>query len=868
MRGWLIAWLCLPASLATSLATGLPASLAASPAPADCPRDGKTIPAARGPIAVDGRLDDATWASACFVDDFEQKEPMFGARPSRRVTAAIAIDGDTLYVAARMWSAGPEDIDTALTQRDDTQQAERFIVSIDPAHTRRQAYSFAVTAAGVRADWIHTDDTERARDQTWNPVWRATTQIIADGWTAELAMPLSQLRLPATPQTTWGINLNWYIPHRNEDVFWRAVPRDRTAWASWFGELTSVPRIDRRLGLELLPYAQSQVTVDESPSGALGQRTSIGIDVGIDGKFRPLPGLTVAATINPDFGQVDVDPAVVNLTAFEIQLAEKRPFFVEHAPLFANAATGYFYSRRIGGLPRVLPSADEIELPSQVRILGAAAAGGFVADRTQIAVLGALTDSASADAVIDGQDTRLAIAPLTGWGAARVEHQIGASVIGATATAVARHVGDSPLRLALPRSALVGGGDARLRTADGTYEALLAAGVSSVFGTPEAIGLVETSSTHYFQRPDASHVARDPAARRLLGWHASVTGGKRAGDWQGSAQVGLESPGFELNDVGVLQSADDIATSADVRRVVTAPSDRLLSWDVGAGASAAWNFGGLRKPVDLRASANATTMAFNSASIALAATTPGGSDDLTRGGPVMETGWAESVTLTASTPRGRAQQVQATLTGQLSPTLQQGVIASVNATTRLSPALRLDIKPSLTWVETRRQYVATVRDAGGGEQTFGARYLFGELHRKEAALELRATWSLSPELVLTLFAQPFVSVGRYTRLGELAAAGSSDVRWYEAASRQMETRDIVDGMSRFSIAEPDFTVASLRSTAVLRWELSPGSTLFVVWQQLRQGTSARSQPLHSAVPDVATQSGIHTLAVKLSYWFG
>ncbi|HEX7839026.1 MAG TPA: DUF5916 domain-containing protein, partial [Kofleriaceae bacterium] len=384
MRGWLISC----------------ALLAAVPARADCPRTGKAIAVAHGPVVIDGVLDDSTWATACFIDDFEQKQPAYGAPPSRRVTAAVAIDGDTLYVAARMWSGGPDDIDDALTQRDDTQQAERFIVSIDPSHTRRLAYSFAVTAAGVRADWIHTDDTEFARDPTWDPVWRARTQILADGWTAELAMPLSQLRLPATPQTSWGINFNWYIPRRNEDVFWRAVPPDRTAWASWFGELTELPRIERRLGFELLPYAASQLTIDESTADPLSHRTSIGVNAGLDAKFRPLPGLTVAATINPDFGQVDVDPAVVNLTAFEIQLPEKRPFFIENAPLFANAGGSYFYSRRIGGPPRTLPPADELDLPNEVRILGAVAAGGFVADRTQVAVLGALTDSAEADALV------------------------------------------------------------------------------------------------------------------------------------------------------------------------------------------------------------------------------------------------------------------------------------------------------------------------------------------------------------------------------------------------------------------------------------------------------------------------------------
>jgi hypothetical protein len=318
----------------------------------------------------------------------------------------------------------------------------------------------------------------------------------------------------------------------------------------------------------------------------------------------------------------------------------------------------------------------------------------------------------------------------------------------------------------------------------------------------------------------------------------------------------------------VLQSADDIDVSADVRRAVTTPAGRVLSWDVGGGASTAWNFGGLRKPIDLRASGNITSIAFSAASIAFDVTTPGGSDDLTRGGPVMRTSWAESVKLTASSPRGRARQLQAAVTAQLSSTLQQGIAASATANWRVVPGLRLDLTPQLTWTETHRQYVTALTDAGGGERTFGARYLFGHLRRKEASLELRATWSLSPDLVVTLYAQPFISVGRYDRLGELAAAGSGDVRWYEATSRAAAMREIVDGDAGFAIEEPDFTVASLRSTAVLRWQLTPGSTLFVVWQQSRGGDAAGAQPLHSAAPDLVTRPGVHTFALKLSYWFG
>ena len=842
--------------------------LAVRVAHGDCPaRNGKQLPIARGAIVVDGALDDATWKTACFVEDFTQKQPDYAAPPKHPVKVAVAVDDGTLYIGARMYAASRDDVGDALTQRDDTTGAERFIVSIDPSHTRRIAYSFAVTAAGVRADWIHTDDAEFVRDHSWNPVWVAKSKLHGDGWSAELAIPLSQLRLPRTPVASWGINFNWYIPDRQEDVFWVTVPRDRTAWASWFGELTQLPPLRSGLGLEVLPYAAARVAYDEDPRGALAHRWLGGFEAGLDVKLRPLPGLTVTGTLNPDFGQVDADPAFVNLSAYEVLLGERRPFFVENNALFANAGASYFYSRRIGALPRYLPDADAIDLPSQVRILGALAAGGYIAEQTQIAVLGAITDRTSADAIVGGVRGELPVAPLSGWAAARVEHQLGASVIGGTATTVVRDLSDPELAALLPSGAVTGGADAKLRTEDREYELSLVAGASAVFGSASALELVQRSSTHFFQRPDQTYLDFDPGARRLIGWHAGAFGEKRAGMWQGTAGLNFESPRLELNDAGVLTSADDIDLVAEARRIVTTPTERVFSWSAGGSAALVWNFGGLLKPFTVRGQSEVTFADFNFVAGTAYVTTPGGSDDLTRGGPSMRTGWAAGGSINAGTPRGRANQLSGGLYVDISPTMQQGVVASLTLSTRITPALRLDVTPSLSITETHRQYVATV--AGGGVDTYGSRYLFGHLERKEAAIELRATWSLSPDLVLTLYAQPFASVGRYDQIGELMRAGDDDVRWYDATLHGGDMRTILDGTEMFSISEPDYRVASLRSTAVLRWELAPGSTLFIVWQQARGGVPQQpTQPLHATLPDIFTQAALHTLAIKLSYWFG
>ncbi len=849
-------------------------ALGQASASASCPAQlpAKTLPIARGSIVVDGVLDDATWADACFAEDFEQKQPVYRAKPSHPVKVAIAIAGDTLYVGARMWAASRADIDDALTQRDDTSQAERFIVSFDPSNTKRLAYSFAVTARGVRADWIHTDDNEYQRDMSWNPVWIAKARILDDGWSVEMAIPISQLRLPRTPAASWGVDFDWYIPHTNEDVFWRAVPPDRTAWASYFGALTDLPPIHPGLRLELLPYVASQVAIDESPTDRLAHRIGAGFEAGVDLKLQPLPGLAVTATLNPDFGQVDADPEFVNLTAYEVRLPERRPFFVENNSLFANAGGNYFYSRRIGGLPRggtELPDDDDLALPQQERILGAVAAGGYVAPHTQIAVLSAVTDRTSADAIVAGKHTTDLVSPLTSFSAARIEQQLGNSVLGATGTLVERALGTTNLGSLLPDAAGVIGVDGRIRSSDRTYELRPYAGLTGIWGSAGAITTVEESSAHLFQRPDQPHVHLDLDAHHMYGWHAGTQATKRQGMWQGGGFVNFESPGFDLNDLGALQSADDIDAGANIDRLVTTPTEDLFSWDVGGGASTSWNFGGLRNPVDVNAEANATLANFDSGGVNLDVYTPGGSDDLTRGGPRMEVGWASELDLSVSTPYGRARQLSGRIAIDVSPTLVQGATGSATFNWRAAPALRFDISPTVTDIENHRQYVDTLTDVGGGDQTFGARYLFGHLHREEASLVLRATWSLSPDLVFTLYAQPFVSVGSYDELGELAAPGTDVVRWYPMTQQLYGLRFVDDSGARFSVADPDYTVASVRSTAVLRWEFRPGSTLYLVWQQSRGGADQpMPTPFARASSEIVTQPAIHTLAVKLSYWFG
>jgi len=504
-------------------------------------RRGKTAVAVRaaGSIAVDGRLDDATWHAAAWFADFAQKDPVQDAPATARTEVAIAFDDQALYVAARMALSEPATLERPMTRRDDTTGAERFIVSFDPYRSRRTAYSFAVTAAGVRADWIHTDDDERARDDSWDPVWNAAVGVGADAWTCEMRIPWSQLRYPGESTPVWGVDFNRYTPRSREDDFWIVVPKDVTAWSSYFGELRGL-EVAPRLRLELLPYVTSAVRLRSpalyAPGDPFADTVAPEASAGVDLKYGLGPSLTVDATINPDFGQVEQDPAAVQLDAYEVTFDEKRPFFVEGAQIFASQPRSYFYSRRIGAPPKIIPDASYADLPSAARILGAAKLTGQIAPRTNVGAVAAVTAPAHAD-VADAPDApvrEVEVAPLAGWGVIRLERELDeeASLAGVTFTAVSRDTSDPEIRAALPRAAISGGSDLRLRFDGGRTEIFAAAGGSAVAGTPTAIEAIQRAPAHYFQRPDADHVAVDPTDTLLTGWHGDLGGARRAGPWR------------------------------------------------------------------------------------------------------------------------------------------------------------------------------------------------------------------------------------------------------------------------------------------------------------------------------------------------
>lgn len=424
---------------------------------------------AEGAIRIDGTLDEPIWRTAPAVTDFIQAEPDEGERPTDRMEVRFAYDDGALYVGARMFSTTP--VQAPLSRRDDGGLAESIQIELDTYLDRRTAYMFGVTAAGVRLDHYHSRDDEGNRDTEYDPVWQARTARTDDGWTAELWLPFSQLRFNARAEQVFGLNIKRDIPALNEENYWALVRRTESGWASRFGDLRGIVDVEPRLRLELLPYVSgsARFTGDRDLNDPFDDGKNLGGRGGADVKYGVGSNLTLDVAFNPDFGQIEADPAEVNLTVFETIFSERRPFFLEGNDVLTAGTGNYYYSRRIGARPTGSAVGDYVDRPDTATILAAAKLTGRLSSGTSLGLLAAVTDAESARTSTDGVLGRTQVAPRSGWGVARVIQEVGdqGSTVGGHLTMVHRGMSpDDPLASGLSRNAVTAGADTRIRFAD------------------------------------------------------------------------------------------------------------------------------------------------------------------------------------------------------------------------------------------------------------------------------------------------------------------------------------------------------------------------------------------------------------------
>jgi hypothetical protein len=801
-------------------------------------------------IRIDGSFDEAAWNKAEAITAFVQREPAEGAAPTHRTEARVLFDDTSIYIAVRAFDTEPDKVQGYLTRRDVGSSSDWIRVYIDSYHDRRTAYSFAVNPVGVKHDTYHFNDDNE--DNSWDAVWDVVTARDPQGWRAEFHIPYSQLRFSDGGDGRLGFAIARTVSRINETSTWPLLSRNASGWVSQFGELTGVARPASTKRLELIPYTVAQLSTEPEEAGnPLQQNPDPGVEFGADLKYAVTPGLTLSATINPDFGQVEADPAVVNLGAFETFFDEKRPFFIEGSGNFQVDCRDctIFYSRRIGRAPRGIPSLNNGEYmitPSQSTILGAGKLTGRVG-KFSLGSLAALTQEETALIASGDLRRRDIVEPRTFYSVSRLKREFDdQSSLGFVLTTTNRSLSDSVSFL--PSAATTGGADLNWRLGR-RFGLDLNWAASHVSGSNEAITLLQRSTVHMYQRPDAGHIDVDPLATEMNGHSGSVAFNKIAGELtRFNVNVGYLTPGFDTNDVGFLSRADRIPQSSWLQFKWEKPGRILRSTYINFNQWSAHNFDGDRLELGYNFNAHFRFQSLWRAGFGVNFNHPGFDDRLTRGGPGgMRPGNINSWQyFTTNEQKPVRFGMDSNFGNDGDGSYWYGLEPNLDLRPTTALALRFGVE-----YERNRRDAQWVRQVGLPPDPH---YVFGRLDQTTTAVTIRVDYTITPTLSLQMYARPFVSAGAYDEFKELVdPLGDSNAERYDPYAY---------------LGNPDFNVLSFRSTNVLRWEYRPGSALFVVWQQGREDfTQQGNFRFGRDFGDVFAAPSSSTLMVKLAHWF-
>ena len=814
------------------------------------PRVVTAVRASPAPV-LDGRLDDPVWRIATPATGFRRDRPGDGNPASERTEVRVAYTADALYVGARMYDRDPARISRLRGRRDSfMQQNDQFQVQIDSYHDHRTAFVFGVTPAGGRNDLAAPNDGVRGADSGWDPVWETATRVDSLGWVAEMRIPFSQLRFREGERQVWGINFRREILHAGEGVEWHWNPPTVSGWASQFGHLVGLEGVRRPGRVEVLPYAVSRASFDQraDPRSPFDDGSVFGGSAGLDLKYGLTSGLTLDATFNPDFGQVEADPEVVNLSAYETFFEERRPFFVEGSGLFGFGGLErqrFFYSRRVGQRPAVSAYGQGayVDQPSASTILGAAKVSGRTETGWVVGFVNATTQRETAR-VSQGDGSPFAevpVDPLSNTTALRLRRDMrsGDSYVGAIATGVARDL-DADAFSRVRGRAFAGGLDFLHHFADRTYALQGWAGGSYVSGSPEAMLRTQYSSVRYFQRPDQDYVALDPDLTELRGWAGELAFRKVAGEWLFGMEGSALSPGFEMNDAGYQTIADTYALSGGATRRWVRPGRLFRSGNVTLSGSERRNFGNLVYQRGLNLNASGQTVRFQYLRLDARYQFETLNHRTTRGGPAMvsPTSWGGNLTFSGDGRKRVSGGFSVGYGGDVEGGWSMSFAPSLFG--RGEGWFSWSVRPRFSRSMAPAFYVTQATDEAA-QATYGRRYLFAELRRSSINVTIRTDLALTPQMTLQVYAQPFVATGDYEGFAALEAPGTYRfLRYGEGASTVERAGDFysvdADGAGparTVRFFNPDFRLRSFRSNVVLRWEYLPGSTFFLVWAQDR-----------------------------------
>jgi Domain of unknown function (DUF5916)/Carbohydrate family 9 binding domain-like len=824
----------------------------------------RAVRATAAPV-IDGDLSDPVWQTAPEITGFTQMDPEEGKPAKNDTIVKVAYDDNAIYFGAFMKDDGKPT--PLLARRDsDLNNGDYIRISIDSQQDRLSGAGFVVNASNVQMDMTLYNDIYN--DNSWDAVWESAAKIVSGGWVAEARIPYSQLRFPDKPVHTWGFNISRWTPRTFESTRLVFSPKSESGFVSRFADLTGIEGIHPKRAFEVMPYAVARTDLFSRADNPFIPSSEHRLDGGVDVKYSLTSSLRLTGTINPDFGQVEVDPAVVNLSQFETFFPEKRPFFTEGASVFnfgngpANSRWGFnmsfptfFYSRRIGRSPQGFLNADYQDSPGETTILGAAKLTGKVGKGWTVGVLDALTDQEEAWFSRGPEIGKMTVEPMTNYLVGRAMKEYGKdSRAGFVFTATNRRLSDN-LQPTLRENSYFAGVDGYTLLKNKSWIVEWLGGVSMVEGSEDAIAATQTNPARYYHRPDADHVELDPTRTSLTGYMARGMVSKQQGRWRPNIQVQALSPGFEINDVGFLPRVDAISTHAVLQYLNTDlaqnAKSRFREISTWAGKWQNFNFAGDAVGNGLNTSFYGQFKNYWWIGAWAGGQAPTLDDQRTRGGPLMRRPASHFYGGEFGSDSRKKISVNAWAERVPSDDGAVSYYSGAGFTYRPSASLRLSLSPRFTQSQSHAQYVTRQRGANYAP-TFGDKYVFSTLDQTQFELGVRAEWTASARLSMQLYLQPFVASGDY----------------YDFKFLTRPKDDQYTPIAETSVGfNPDFNLRSIRGSAVVRWEFRPGSALYVVWNENRSEVapvgdfSLRRD--FSALPDAPSQD---VFLVKFSYW--
>jgi hypothetical protein len=839
------------------------------------------------PPVIDGKLDDPVWAKVPWAGDFIQRNPYEGKEPTQATAFKILYDERNIYIAVKAYDNEPDKIERRMSRRDDL-EGDWIEVHLDSYFDHRTAFCFMVNASGVKGDLVISDDGDD-RDDTWDPIWYVKAGTDEQGWSAEMRIPLSQLRFGKKPNQIWGLQVIRRLHRKQETSNWQLIPQKKSGWVSRFGELQGIKEIKAQRQVELTPYTVGRTQRFEREEGnpfATGSLSNL--YGGLDGKIGLSSDLTMDFTINPDFGQVEADPSVVNLTAFETYYTEKRPFFIEGRNILNFQIMGgdggfskdnLFYSRRIGRSPQYDPDTEDeeyLDMPENTTIFGAFKITGKTKSGISVGIIDGITAKESAQLSYLGQGRDQVVEPMTNYFGLRLQkdYNEGNTIFGGMITATNRSIKNEELNF-LHDAAYSGGFDFIHRWKKKIYYFSFKTVFSHVKGSKEAILRTQESSVRYFQRPDTDHVWVDPDRTSLSGHGGTLNFGKGGSSgFRFSGGVTWRSPGLELNDMGYLRRADTILQWIWANYRISKPFSIFRQISFNFNEWMGWDFGGEQMFKGGNTGMWGELKNYWNFSLGMNRQGEGLSTSSLRGGPALRYpgGWNGWLFINSDSRKKLRYSVGTFFFyGDHDVSRMNGF--EIGATFRPTKALSLSISPSYQFSMDELQYVDTL-DLATGEK-----YIFARIEQKTLSLTFRLNLSLTPDLSIQFYGQPFISAGKYSEFKPItdSRAEKYEDRFhifteneidYYPDTEEYNVDENLDDVVDYTFENPDFNFLQFRMNLVVRWEYIPGSSLYLVWSQGRtEDFSVGDFSFRKGMRDLFSLHPHNVFLIKFSYCF-